>query len=165
MGSSYKGGITIPSTTGSKSVTAVADGDVGDTTTVDGTVEGAANVSLWGYANNVWLGASFSSYSMDVQEGAVIPYEATVPSWSSTAVPELNGAKVQAIGQVTITDVDLANGLVTVSGSGTVYATKRFKAIYAEPMASGIPLLFLGLGGLLYPRLRRRGLGPRLRAD
>lgn len=71
---------------------------------------------------NVGLGSSFSSASFDLVLFSSFQSLVTDIEWNSTVIPELNGNLVSLDGAHTITGVDAANGILTVTASGTIFA-------------------------------------------
>jgi hypothetical protein len=137
--------------------------------TASGSVEGSINFAT----NDITKGSRFSSTSLDVGPvGVVMNNNSTVETWSSTAVPELNGAAVTCAADEVLVSVDAASGVAELTLAGNVVATgsttggpccikPKDPTLPAEEVNAagvGLGLLLAGLGGqgLLLARRRRR---------
>lgn len=149
MSSTYTGSMTIPATGGPAVVTV----------TGSGTSSGAANVSTSGQANNVQIGPAFSASNLDVVTGVNVSYQVAVPTWSSTVVPQLNGRPVTTTGTFTVNSVDPVNGIITVSGSGTIFAQLPGPLPILSTVGLGLLIIGLVSLGILLSRRRAKESG------
>jgi len=103
--------------------------------------------------SNVPLGPTFSSSHLDVKTGPGVNLATTVPAWSSTSVPQLNGHVVTTDGPLTVTSVDAVNGIVNFTLSGNIFAGN---AVVPALTTLGFLGLAIGLFGLAILALTRR---------
>jgi hypothetical protein len=117
------------------------------------TTGGAGNMNSTSEGFGLALGPGFSSTNLDLVPGESYTYKEYIPSWNSPVVPELNGAKVHVTGTNDIVGIDPINGIVDVSGSGSVFAIAE-----VVPTLSmwGLAVLLTGLLGFAILALIRR---------
>ncbi len=113
LATNYAGTANIPVTSG--------PGVAG--ATIDWVSSGAVNSNWTSDLSGVTLGPAFSASNLDVVVGSSFDFANNTPNWSSGVVPQLNGAIVDVDGTNQVTSVDPINGIVNVSGNGTIFAT------------------------------------------
>jgi hypothetical protein len=140
----YTGSLDVPDLPG-QTVTATGSGSVTDP---------PVNISGTGWASGIQLGTQFAANKLDVLTGA-ISGASNWALWNSTIVPALNGNYVRGVGSGSILTVDATNGIITASGSGTIYAVRP--ADIPALSQWGLIILAIGLigaGALLVNRRR-----------
>jgi hypothetical protein len=119
---------------------------------------GAINATVQYQVTNVSLGGSFNPNFFHVLTGPV-GFTASTPAWSSTLIPQLNGATVSSTGSGNITSVDAANGILSLNVSGSVNA---IAAVARVPTVTvwGLLLMTTGILGLgAYLLAKKPGFG------
>lgn len=152
IASTYSGTVSVQNLPG-QSVSATASGSV----------SGAASINAEATTANLSLGAGFSTNALDLVPSSTFSNSsATVGSWNSTVVPELNGATVTTSSSITLTSVDAVLGLVSADSTGTIFAFAGEKI----PAVStwGLVLLLIGAVGLGTMVFRTKRGSPRTSA-
>jgi hypothetical protein len=109
--------------------------------------------------NNVPLGPTFSASHLDVKTGPGVDLATTVPAWSSTSVPQLNGHVVTTDGPLTVTSVDAVNGIVNFTLSGSIFGGSSVVPALTTLGFIGLAIGLFGLAILALSRRTPRGSG------
>jgi hypothetical protein len=110
------------------------------------------NMTSQSSLNSIDLGPAFTESFFDIVVPSTFDYTEIIDSWSSSVVPELNGARVTVSGTNDVLNVDPINGLVDVTGSGTIFADP----IVPTLSLWGLLILLTGIIGIAVLMLRRR---------
>jgi len=144
LANTYAGDTTIPVVAGPANVDADANMNAAGPA-----LSGGFQLEL----RDLDLGPGFNQNNFDIPLQSY-PKHATMPSWSSPVVPELNGIEVLQSIEEEVVAVDAIFGVVDVVFSGSVLASELSLTPSADVW--GIALLLAGLGGSAVILLRRR---------